>query len=193
MPLEQLTQDIRKQVDSQIAEFEREAQAQIRQIEADAAAELEKSRQAEEKRVARELKEFERALRHRRESELRRYQQARELDIIDQVFSRVEQEIADLQSNPSYCRMVEHLYREALLEYERERADAPVVWVAAQDRELAATLPVSKSHLQTQTGIRNGVVLISPDEKLRIDNTPAARLVRGRDFFLQMIKEELDC
>ncbi len=83
------------------------------------------------------------------------------------------------------------LFQEACVVYRRERTDTPIVRTSPADRPLAERQAAEVATIEVQEAIADGVELLSPDRRLRVVNTLAARLHRGRDEFLKMISDTL--
>ncbi len=179
------------EIAGKIAEVERQADEAIRAIEAEAAQTLTDAQAREESRLEEQLRQYEREQRTRLENEWRSRIRNLQFEVAEGVFGDLARAAADVRRRDDYPSLWSGLLQEACAAYRRERTETPILRTAPADRPLAERQAAEVAAIEVQEAIADGVELLSPDRRLRVVNTLAARLHRGRDEFLKMISDAL--
>ena len=178
-----------EEVAAKIAEIPRQADEAIRAIDAAAEQALAEAQAEEDARLQERLRQYDRGRHTRQENEWRSRIRNLQFEVADQVFRDVTRATAGVRSRDDYPSVWSQLFREAQAAYRRQRADAPILRTSAADRQIALRYAAEVAGVEVQETIGAGVEVLSPDRRLRIVNTVASRLERGRDEFLKMISD----
>ena len=180
-----------EEIAGKIADVERQADEAIRAIEAETAQTLTDAQAREESRLEEQLRQYEREQRTRLENEWRSRIRNLQFEVAEGVFGDLARAAADVRRRDDYPSLWSGLFQEACAAYRRERIETPILRTAPADRPLAERQAAEVAAIEVQEAIADGVELLSPDRRLRVVNTLAARLHRGRDEFLKMISDAL--
>ena len=180
-----------EEIAAKIAEAERQADEAIRAIEAEAAQTLADAQAREESRLEEQLGQYERQRRTQSENEWRSRIRNLQFEIAAGVLGDLMRAAAAVRQRDDYPSLWSGMFQEAWAAYRRERTEAPIVRTSPADRPLAERQAAEVAAIEVQEAIADGVELLSPDRRLRVVNTLAARLHRGRDEFLKMISDAL--
>jgi vacuolar-type H+-ATPase subunit E/Vma4 len=180
-----------EEIAAQIAAVERQADEALRAIDAETAQALADDRAREETRLDDQVRQYERAQRTRWENEWRARIRNLQFEVAEAVFGELAQAAAAVRRRADYPAVWARLFQEAVAAYRRERSEPPLLRTAPADRALAEQQAAEVAAIEVQETLADGVELLSPDRRLRVVNTLAARLQRGRDEFLKMISDAL--
>jgi len=180
-----------EEIAAKIAESERQADEAIRAIEAEAAQTLADAQAREQSRLEEQLRQYEREQRTRLENEWRSRIRNLQFEVAEGVFGELARAAAAVRRRGDYPSLWSGLFQEACAAYRRERTEAPILRTSPADRPLAERQAAEVAAIEVQEAIADGVELLSPDRRLRVVNTLASRLHRGRDEFLKMISDAL--
>ena len=180
-----------EEIAAKIADIERQADEAIRAIEAEAAQSLADAQAREEARREEHLRQYEREQRTRLENEWRSRIRNLQFEVAEGVFGELARAAAAVRRRDDYPSLWSGLFQEASAAYRRERTEAPILRTSPVDRLHAERHGAEVAAIEVQEAIADGVELLSPDRRLRVVNTLAARLHRGRDEFLKMISDAL--
>lgn len=180
-----------EEIAAKMAEVERQADEAVRAIEAEAAQTLADAQAREESRLEEQLGQYERAQRTRLENEWRSRIRNLQFEVAEAVFGELTRAAATVRQRDDYPSLWSALFQEACAVYRRERTEAPILRTSPADRRQADRYAGEVAQIEVQDTIADGVELLSPDRRLRVVNTLAARLHRGRDEFLKMISDAI--
>lgn len=178
-----------EEIAAKIAEVERQADEAIRAIEAEAAQTLADAQAREESRLEEQLGQYERQRRTQLENEWRSRIRNLQFEIAAGVLGDLMRAAAAVRQRDDYPALWSGMFQEAWAAYRRERTEAPIARTSPADRPLAERQAAEVAAIEVEEAIADGVELLSPDRRLRVVNTLAARLHRGRDEFLKMIAD----
>jgi vacuolar-type H+-ATPase subunit E/Vma4 len=180
-----------EEIAARIAQSDREADAAIRHIEAEAAAAEAEAIRAEQAHADQLFTAYQSRQQSRFENQWRLRVRNLQFEVSQRVFAAVEQSIVEARRRDDYPNIFGRLLAESLLTYANERSDRPILEVAPADRELAGSFHPSVEAIETSATICDGLALRSPDGRLHIMNTLSSRLRKGRDEFLKIISDAL--
>jgi vacuolar-type H+-ATPase subunit E/Vma4 len=178
-----------EEVAAKIAEIQRQADEAIRAINTAADQTLAAEQAVEETRLGERLRQYEQGRRTTRENEWRSRIRQLQFEVVEQVFGELSQAAGEVSRRGDYPAVWSQWFGEAWTAYRAERADAPILRTSPADRQLAEGHAAEVAGVEVRDAIADGLELLSPDRRLRIVNTMASRLQRGRDEFLKMISD----
>lgn len=177
------------EVAAKIAAVEREAEETIRGIDAAVDQALAAERAEAETRLRDLADEYERRARRQREQDWRSRIRELQFKFVEQAFHALALGAAEIRRRDDYPEVWTHWLQEALAVYGREQADAPILRTAPADRHLADRYATAVASVEVRESLADGLELLSPDGRVRVVNTSASRVDRGRDEFLKMIAD----
>ena len=178
-----------EEVAAKIAEIQRQADEAIRAIDAAAEQTLAAEQAVEEARLGERLRQYEHGRRTQLENEWRSRIRQLQFEVVEQVFGELARAAAEVRRRDDYPAVWSQWLGEAWTAYRDERADTPILRTSPADRQLAECHAADVAAVEVRDAIADGLELLSPDRRLRIVNTVASRLQRGRDEFLKMISD----
>jgi hypothetical protein len=178
-----------EEVAAKIADIQQQADEAIRAIDAAAEQTLAAEQAAEETRLDERLRRYEQGRRAQGENEWRSRVRQLQFEVVEQLFGELAGAAAEVRRRDDYPAVWSQWFGEAWAAYRRERADAPTLRISPADRQLAERQAAQVAAIETRDAITDGLELLSPNHRLRIVNTVASRLQRGRDEFLKMISD----
>ena len=178
-----------EEVAGKIAEIQQQADEAIRTIDAAAEQALAAEQAAEESRLNERLRQYEQGRRAQRENEWRSRIRQLQFEVVEQVFGELTRAAAEVRRHADYPAVWSQWLGEARAAYRLERSDTPILRTSPTDRQLAEQHAAEVATVEARDAIADGLELLSPDRRLRIVNTVASRLQRGRDEFLKMISD----
>ena len=177
------------EVAAKIAAVEREAEETIRGIDAAVDQALAAERAEAETRLRDLADEYERHARRQREQDWRSRIRELQFKFVEQAFHALALGAAEIRRRDDYPEIWAHWFQEALAVYGREQADAPILRTAPADRHVADRYATAVASVEVRESLADGLELLSPDGRVRVVNTSASRVDRGRDEFLKMIAD----
>ncbi len=177
------------EVAAKIAAVEREAEETIRGIDAAVDQALAAERAEAETRLRDLADEYERRARRQREQDWRSRIRELQFKFVEQAFHALALGAAEIRRRDDYPEIWAHWFQEALAVYGREQADAPILRTAPADRHVADRYATAVASVEVRESLADGLELLSPDGRVRVVNTSASRVDRGRDEFLKMIAD----
>lgn len=180
-----------EEIAARITEVDRAAAEAIRRLEAETEETIRAAEAAEEARAAERCDAYQRQQRARFENEWRARWRNLQFEIAVQVLTEVQEALAQARQRADYAAIWQRLWAEARQVYGQQCAELPLLRVAAQDEVLAQTQRGQVAAITADPRLRDGVELCSPDGRIRVTNTLAARLEKGRDEFLKIIADTL--
>lgn len=185
MGLQAIFEKIRASGEAQIAEIERESQAQVRAILAQArmeAHEIEEASYIAESTPANS--ERARILHRAHLDRLRRIGDVRE-GLVDTALQRACERLASLRTDPSYPRELRRLTEEALDELDSEGARTAHLLADPRDEELFCGI-LCDVELETpvsyELDCQGGLIAMSQDSRVVVTNTLESRLEGATPF-----------
>ncbi len=192
MTMEKLVDRIRLEIDTKIADIERDTESQIRTIEAETQKAIDEFAVQEEQSLQRSLDDYRTELKSERDKGRRMEQYTFELQIIEDIFTITQQRLADIHKRKDYPQILKLFYNEAFSAYCNEKNCIPVVITSPGDGTTVAGFFGKGVVVEESSHVSGGVELRSSDDKFKIVNTVASRLEKGRDHFLKHIKNALE-
>ena len=186
-----LVEALKDRVAEQISAVVREADAAIQAIEQETDAMVAEILKHQEATTEQRFHEFQQEAHAQFEAEHRHRRRTLLYQLVDAVFAEVDAELAALDQNPDYPEIWGRLYDEAREAYRKEDAGAPRVHLNPAHVPLAQAHGVAPEDMAPDADVKAGVILIHPQGRLRIINTPASRLSRGREEFVKQIASAL--
>lgn len=177
------------EVAAKIAAVEREAEEAIRGIDTAVDQALTAERAEAESRLRDLADEYERRARRQREQEWRSRIREMQFELVEQAFHALALGAAEIRRRDDYPKVWTHWFAEALTVYGREQTDAPILRTAPADRHLADRHAAAVAGVELSDSLADGLELLSPDGRVRVVNTSASRVDRGRDEFLKLIAD----
>jgi hypothetical protein len=178
-----------EEVAAKIADVQRQSDEAIRAIDAAVDQALAAEQAEKESRLNERLRPYELGRRSQQEREWRFRIRQLQFELVERVFRELARGAAEIRRRDDYPQVWSHWLGEARAAYRRERSDAPILRTSPADRQLAERQAAEVAAVEVRDAIADGLELLSPDRRLRIVNTTAARLQRGRDEFLKMISD----
>ncbi len=179
------------EVDAKLADLARQTAEALEAIEARTATRIAEAEAAQTACVEQQLSDYQHAQRLRFENQWRVRLRNLQFEIAAQVLRDVEQAAAGIRQRADYPAIWQRLLDEARQVYQAEQSAAPVLRVAPADRPLAEAAAGEFAAIETAESVLDGVELLSPERRLRVQNTTASRLRKGREEFLKTIAEAI--
>ncbi len=181
-----------EEIAARVAEIDRQADAAIREAEADVDRLLAEAEERETARVEQRFRDYARQQRARRENERRARIANLQFEVAQEVLEELARAVGTVRDREDYAAVWSRLLDEAMQVYGEERDDAPVLRVAPVDCPLADRCRDRVAAVEPDAAVDAGLELVSRDSRLRVRNTLLSRIHRGREEFLKMISDALE-
>lgn len=191
MPLENILQALEAESARQVADIAQTAQAEVARIRAEAQAQAtavqqqhmlaqQAPQQAEKTRIVNQAKlEALRVVMGTRET------------LMASALEMAAQHLGTLSASPTYAALLQRLTQEAIdrlgtpgqLRLRVRSCDVELMCGLVEEMSLAATVEGNLEHEASPWGCLGGVVVATPDERISLANTLAARLQRAASLY----------
>ena len=114
-------------------------------------------------------------------------------EVLSELFQEAEKRISELKRGGDYKDILKGLFREVVEKGKDEISDGEfIVYVSEEDLSLLKNTDISREfEIQAGEDIREGVILVSRDNRFRMVNTLKSRMERAKADMLPILNEIL--
>ena len=114
-------------------------------------------------------------------------------EVLSELFQKAEKKIVEIKNGGNYKDILIKLLREAIERWVEEiKTDDFIVYVSEEDLSLLKNTDISREfEIQAGEDIREGVILVSRDNRFRMVNTLKSRMERAKADMLPILNEIL--